>query len=90
MNVFEIDDIELIKKLIRELANRNEIKALRKLIRNNKRCTRLNPKELNKEIHVDKYKFSSRGGNLILIVDKKDSVNDKCMNVLDNAVIEMK
>ena len=31
---------------------------------------------------MKKYKFTSRGGKLILILKKEDTVNDKCINKL--------
>ena len=89
MDVFTVDDIELIKKLIKELANKNEIKAIRMLLKNNPNCSQLIPKEMNKEIKINKYKFSSRGGKLILIINKKDTVNERCVKLLNNVVNEM-
>ena len=89
MDVFTVDDLELIKKLIKELANKNEIKAIRMLLKNNPHCSQLIPKEMNKEIKINKYKFSSRGGKLILIINKKDTVNERCVKLLNNVVNEM-
>ncbi len=89
MDVFTVDDLELIKKLIKELANKNEIKAIRMLLKNNPHCSQLSPKEMNKEIKINKYKFSSRGGKLILIINKKDTVNERCVKLLNNVVNEM-
>ena len=89
MDVFSIDDMKLIKKLIKELANKNEIKAIRMLLKNNPHCSQLIPKEMNKEIKINKYKFSSRGGKLILIINKKDTVNERCVKLLNNVVNEM-
>ena len=39
---------------------------------------------------IQKYKVSSRGGKLILIANKKDSVNDRCTELLNNVVNELK
>ena len=90
MDVFTVDDLELIKKLIKELVNKNEIKAIRMLLKNNPHCSQLIPRELNKEIKISKYKFSSRGGRLILIVNKMDTVNDRCVKLLNNVINELK
>ncbi len=90
MDVFTVDDLELIKKLIKELANKNEIKAIRMLLKNIPNCSQLIPKELNKEIKINKYKFSSRDGRLILIANKTDTVNDRCVEILNNVVNELK
>ena len=45
---------------------------------------------MNKEIKINKHKFSSRGGRLILIANKMDTVNDRCVEILNNVVNELK
>ena len=83
MNPFEISEAELLLNFIRELVDRNEIKALRKLLKNNPYYTQFKTKDLNKQFKIDGYKFTKRNNNIILIVDKKDTVNDKCNVVLN-------
>ena len=83
LNPFEISGAELLLNFIRELVDRNEIKALRKLLKNNPYYTQFKTKDLNKQFKIDGYKFTKRNNNIILIVDKKDTVNDKCNVVLN-------
>ena len=45
-----------------------------------------NSTELNKEIPMHKYKFTKRGGKLILIAKKEDTVNDKCINIINEVM----
>ena len=76
MDVFTVDDLELIKKLIKELVNKNERdqsilmafgvnqkanQRIFQLLKNNPHCSQLIPRELNEEIKIHKYKFSNRG-----------------------------
>ena len=86
MNIYDISEKEILFNFISELAKRDEIKPLRKLIKNNPYCNQFKPKELNNQIKITGYKFTKRNGNLILIVDKKDSVNDKCLGVLNEVL----
>lgn len=51
--VHQIDDLELLKQLIRELINENEIAALRKLLQVNKNCMKFKKKNLNEELYKD-------------------------------------
>ena len=82
-NICEINDIDIIKKVIHELILMNQIKALRRLLKNNPYCIQLKPKDLNKEYNIKGYKFSKRNTNLVLIIDKKDLVNDKCIELMN-------
>lgn len=51
--VHQIDDLELLKQLIRELNNENEIAALRKFLQVNKNCMKFKTKNLNEELYKD-------------------------------------
>lgn len=51
--VHQIDDLELLKQLIRELINENEIAALRKLLQVNQNCMKFKTKNLNEELYKD-------------------------------------
>ena len=86
MNPFEISEAELLLNFIRELVDRNEIKTLRKLLKNNPYYTQFKTKDLNKQFKINGYKFTKRNNNIILIVDKKDTVNDKCNEVLNKVM----
>ena len=86
MDVYNVDDIELIQKLIGRLVAANELKALRVLLKNNPYCIHLKPKELNKQFKINGYKFTKRKDRLILIVDKKKLISDKCTDMLNQMV----
>ena len=90
MNVYTIDDLELIKKLLKELADKDEIKAMRALLRNNNNCSKLNPKELNKEIVMINYKFTTRGGTLILIKNKRTRMDERNKDIINKILCEIK
>ena len=74
LNAFEISEAELLLDFFRELVNKNEIKTLRKLLKNNPYYTQFKTKDLNKQFKIDGYKFTKRNNNIILIVDKKDTI----------------
>lgn len=88
-SVYEINESDKLLKLIEELINKNELKALRTLLRNNPYCIQFKTKELNKLFKINGYKFSKRNNNIILIVNKNDSVNDKCEKVLNDIMKDL-
>lgn len=63
INEFRNHYIELTKQLKKELINKNEIKVLRMLLKNNKYCSQILQKKLNKEIQVNKRKLTKRTSN---------------------------
>ena len=83
-NIYSISDKDVLKKLIAELLYKNEIKALRQLLKNNPYAIQLKPRELNKELKPQGYKFSSRRTNLILMIDNHNSVKDKNLSIINN------
>ena len=89
MIIFEVSEKDILLNLFGELIKRNEIKALRKLLKNNPYCKQFKPKELNNQFNINGYKFTKRNKNIILIVDKKDNVNDKCLGVLNEVFNEL-
>ena len=89
LTAFEISEAELLLNFIRELVNKNEIKALRKLLKNNPYYTQFKTKELNKKFKIDGYKFTKRNNTIILIVDKKNTVSDKCDEVINKIASEI-
>ena len=89
MIIFEVSEKDILLNLFGELIKRNEIKALRKLLKNNRYCKQFKPKELNNQFNINGYKFTKRNNNIILIVDKKDNVNDKCLGVLNEVFNEL-
>ena len=86
MDVYNVNDIELIQKLIGRLVAANELKALRVLLKNNPYCIHLKTKELSKQFKINGYKFTKRKDRLILIVDKKKLISDKCTDMLNQMV----
>lgn len=89
LTAFEISEAELLINFIKELVDRNEIKALRKLLKNNQYYTQFKTKDLNRQFKIDGYKFTRRNNNIILIVDKKDTISDKCDEVLNRIANEI-
>lgn len=89
LTAFEISEAELLFNFIKELVDRNEIKALRKLLKNNPYYTQFKTKDLNRQFKIDGYKFTRRNNNIILIVDKKDTISDKCDEVLNRIANEI-
>ncbi|KAK8899118.1 hypothetical protein M9Y10_001419 [Tritrichomonas musculus] len=89
MNMFDISEKDILLNFIGELVKRNEIKALRKLLKNNPYYAQFKPKELNNQFNINGYMFTKRNNNIILIVDKKDSVNDKCLGLLNEVLNEL-
>lgn len=88
-SVYEINESDKLLKLIEEIINKNELKALRTLLRNNPYCIQFKPKELNKLFKIEGYKFTKRNNNIILIVNKNDTVNDKCEKVLNDIMKDL-
>lgn len=85
--IHQIDDLELLKQLIRELINDNEISTLRKLLRLNKNCMKFKTKDLNEELYKDGYRFVKRNGVMTYIqVKSKPKYGErieKCQSVLN-------
>lgn len=88
-DVYEINERDILLKLIEELINKNELKALRNLLKNNHYCIQFKPKELNKLFKIEGYKFTKRNNNIILIVNKNESVNEKCEKLLNNIITDL-
>ena len=87
INLNNISDLELLKQLIRELINDNEISALRKLLRINKNCMKFKTKDLNEELYKDGYKFVKRNGIMTYIQVKHkpkygESI-ERCQSILN-------
>lgn len=66
----EIDDIELLEKLMIELVKKGECKLINKLLRRNEKCNDLNSRKLNKSIIRNGYKFTKRNGKMTYIKSK--------------------
>ena len=88
-DVYDISDTELLTNIIKELIAANEIKALRKLLKNNSNCIQFKPKDLNKLFKINGYKFTKRKDRLVLILDKHDSLDYKCVTVLNKIVMDI-
>ena len=80
-NITEVFDVTILKSLIGELIKANELKALRRLLRINNNCNKLNVKELNKEFPLEKHKFIKRKDSIAFITVNKKSVIDKCIDI---------
>ena len=83
----DISGLELLKQLIRELINDNEISALRKLLRINKNCMKFKTKDLNEELYKDGYRFVKRNGVMTYIQVKRkpkygESI-ERCQSILN-------
>ena len=79
-SIYEIKDQGSIMKIIKELVDRNEIKLMRKLIRNNEISHQLDTKELNKNVKYNGYHFVKRNGKMTFVkynyVSVKGKLND--------------
>ena len=71
LTAFEISEAKLLLNFIREHVNRNEIKVLRKLLKNNPSDAQFKTKDLNRQFKIDGYKFTRRNNNIILFVDNR-------------------
>ena len=88
-DVYDISDTELLTNIIKELIAANEIKALRKLLKNNSNCKQFKPKYLYRLFKINGYKFTKRKDRLVLILDKHDSLDYKCVTVLNKIVMDI-
>ena len=75
--IYEINDEDLLIKVMKELINRNDIKILRRLLIKNKFCNELNTRKLNQEIQVKDYKFTKRNGIMTFVKSQYRAVKDK-------------
>ena len=75
--IYEINDEDLLIKVMKELINRNDIKILRRLLIKNKFCNELNTRKLNQEIQIKDYKFTKRNGIMTFVKSQYQAVKDK-------------
>ncbi|KAK8845051.1 hypothetical protein M9Y10_021227 [Tritrichomonas musculus] len=75
--IYEINDEDLLIKVMKELINRNDIKILRRLLIKNKFCNELNTRKLNQEIQAKDYKFTKRNGIMTFVKSQYQAVKDK-------------
>ena len=75
-----IPDQRSMMKIIKELVNRDELKLMRKLMRNNEISNQLDTKELNKNVKYNGYHFVKRNGKMTFVkynyVSFKGKLND--------------
>lgn len=79
-DIYEINDEDLLVKVMKELINRNDIKILRRLLIKNKFCNELNTRKLNQEIQVKDYKFTFVKSQYRAVKDKLDCEVSKLIN----------
>ena len=84
--IYEINDEDLLIKVMKELINRNDIKILRRLLVKNKFCNELNTRKLNQEIQVKDYKFTKRNGVMTFVKSQYQVVKDKLDREVDKLV----
>ena len=83
---YEINDEDLLIKVMKELINRNDIKILRRLLVKNKFCNELNTRKLNQEIQVKDYKFTKRNGVMTFVKSQYQAVKNKLDCEVDKLV----
>ena len=84
--IFEINDEDLLIKVMKKLINRNDIKILRKLLVKNKFWIELNARKLNQEIQVKDYKFTKRNFVKTFVKSQYQAVKDKLDCEVDRLV----
>ena len=84
--IYEINDEDILIKVMKELINRNDIKILRRLLVKNKFCNELNTRKLNQEIQVKDYKFTKRNGVMTFVKSQYQSVKVKLDCEVDKLV----
>ena len=90
-DIYEINDEDLLIKVMKELINRNDIKILRRLLIKNKFCNELNTRKLNQEIQIKDYKFTKRNGVMTFVKSQYQAVKDKLdceANRLINGILQ--